>query len=199
MLIVDSIRFGPFAADYHRSVVNEQFKATLERFFDRELIPQLDEPIVSADGTFSATFDSDRYCGPNSLVRDIFSLELVLVGDGGNSELKSDVVFDRESGTFSPRTGHGHFFYLWTPSRKRRRKREFELIQRLVDDIQANRTSLLACPICGGTLSAINNADIFDVRCPAKRCFHYNYHKDGEGRLSHGHFFTKHPGERAVQ
>ena len=197
MPIVDAIRFGPFTADYHRSLVNDDFKVALERFFERELIPQLDNPILSADGAFTATFDEDRYCGPRSLVRDIFSLELSLVDDGGTSDLESDVVFNPKSNSFTPRTGHGHYFYLWTPIRKRQREQELESIQRVVDDIQGNRTHSVLCPICAGTLSTINNADIFVVRCANGRCFQYDYHKDEAGRLAHGHFFTKHPDDRA--
>jgi hypothetical protein len=199
MRIVDELRFGPFSAAYHRALANDEFKATLQDFLERELLPQLDEPILEADGTLAATFDCDRYCGPNSLVRDIFTLDVVLVGDGGRSDLKSDIVFNASDGSFSPRTGHGHHFYVWTPTRRRNRERELEAIQRVVDDIQHGRESNPECPICAGSLAAVNNADIFDVRCTDNRCFQYNYHKDENGRLAHGHFFAKHPEERAEQ
>lgn len=199
MRIVDEIRFGPFSSAYHRGLVNDEFKARLQQFLERELLPQLDEPIREADGTIAATFDSDRYCGPNSLVRDIFTLEIVLVGDAGTSELKSDITFDVADGSFAARTGHGHHFYVWTPTRRQNRAHELEAIQRAVDDIQRGREFNPECPICAGSLSAINNPDIFDVRCTDNRCFKYNYHKDENGRLAHGHFFTKHPEERAEQ
>ena len=199
MRIVDEIQFGPFSSAYHRGLVDDDFKATLQRFLEREMLPQIDDPVLEADGTLSATFDNERYCGPNSLVRNIFTLEIVLVGDAGKSELKSDITYCDADGSFAPRTGHGHHFYVWTPTRRRNREQELESIQRTVDDIQRGRESNPACPICNGSLSAIDNSDIFDVRCSSNRCFQYNYHKDENGRLAHGHFFTKHPEERAEQ
>ncbi|EMI21872.1 hypothetical protein RMSM_01201 [Rhodopirellula maiorica SM1] len=196
MRITDQIRFGPFSSAYHRGLVDDAFKATLQQFLERELLPQLDELIRDAEGSLVATFDSDRYCGPNSLVRDVFTLELVLVGDTGTSELKSDIVFNAIDRSFCPRTGHGHRFYVWTPLRRKTHEHEMESIQRVIEIIQRCDETDPECPICAGSVSAINNSDIFEVRCTVNRCFQYNYHKDKNGRLVHGHFFTKHPEER---
>ncbi len=190
---VDHIDFGPFSTRYHTTLVDDDFKTSLSAFLDAKLLPQLDVPSDDAAGSLVATFDSDRYCGPNSLVRDIFTLEITLFGPDGNSELKSDIEFHRETETFSPRSGHGHHFYLWTPSRKRAREVEMELIQRLVDDYQRTHCVGLTCPICHGRVEGIDDPMTFDVRCTGQRCFVYNYHKDEAGRLAHGHFFTKHP------
>jgi len=197
MQLVDQIQFGPFSTQYHSALVDLKFKTALSAFLDRGLLTQLDEPADDAAGTLVATFDNDRYCGPNSLVRNLFTLELTLFGPDGTSDLKSDIEFDANTKSFSARTGHGHHFYLWTPSRKQDREAEMGLIQRLVDDFQRDHGVGIKCPICNGHVSAIDDPAIFDVRCTEQRCFQYNYHKDDTGRLAHGHFFTKHPAIRA--
>jgi hypothetical protein len=196
MQLVDQIQFGHFSASYHRQLVNATFKEQLERFLQRALLPQLDSPLREMDGTLTATFDKEENCGPNSLVRDIFTLDCIAVCDDGTSDLKSDIVYIPTSGTFTPRTGRDRYFYVWTPARKRRREHELAAIQRVVDDIMRGERSGLACPICGGIITAINDADIFDARCTRQRCFVYNFHKDERGRLAHGHFLTKHPMKR---
>lgn len=198
MRLVEQLQFGPFSSAYHRELVGDEFTAGLERFLQGELLPQLSEPLRDAEGTLTATFDADRFCGPKSLVRDIFTLELVLVSDAGTSELKSDIVFNAADWSFFPRTGHGNFFYLWTPARKEQRQSEMAEIQCLIDDIQRGESNR-ECPVCHQPVSAIDNSATFDVRCHSNRCFQYNYHKDERGRLAHGHFFTKHPMKRAKE
>ena len=158
---------------------------------------QLDEPAREASGTLTATFDNDRYCGPNSLVRNIFTLEIALYGEDGKSDLKSDIVFNSGTSAFSGRTGHGHHFYLWTPKRKAHRENELEMIQRLVDDFRRTHMTGLKCPICQGNVAGVDDPLTFELRCVDSRCFVYNYHKDEDGRLAHGHFFTYHPTFRA--
>jgi hypothetical protein len=199
MQLVGTIRFGPFYTSYHRDLVDATFKKQLERFLRDNLLPQLDSPLQELEGTLTATFDNEKNCGPNSLVRDIFTLECVAVCDDGTSDLKSDIVYDPVGRTFAPRTGFDRYFYVWTPARKRAREDELAAIQRVVDDIMRGDRSEFACPICGGHITAINNPDIFDARCSRQHCFVYNFHKDERGRLAHGHFFTKHPMKRAEQ
>ena len=199
MQLVNRIRFGPFSTSYHRDFVDTTFKEQLELFLRDKLLPQLDSPLQELDGTLTAAFGNERNCGPNSLVRDIFTLECVAICDDGVSDLKADVVYNPRSGTFAARTGFDRYFYVWTPARKRTRENELAAIQRVVDDIMRGDPSGFACPICGGRITAINNPDIFDARCSRQHCFVYNFHKDDRGRLAHGHFFTKHPMKRAEQ
>jgi hypothetical protein len=199
MQLVDQIRFGPFSAAYHRALVNDDFKAQLDRFLRANLLPQLDSPLQELDGTLNATFDGDGSCGPSSLVRDIFTLDCVLICDDGDSDLKADIVYDRVADRFKPRTGRNHFFYVWTPARKARREAEMAEIQRVVDGIMHGKRNSTACPICGGKLFAINTTDLFDARCVDRHCFAYNFHKDNRGRLAHGHFKTLHPQKRGEQ
>lgn len=199
MRLVNQIRFGPFKASYHRSLVDAAFIEQFELFLQANLVPQLDSTIREFDGTLMATFDNEKNCGPNSLVRDIFTFECSITCDDGTSELKADVVCDPKSHTFRPRTGFECFFYVWTPNRRKIHESELGEIQRVVDAILRGYSTLLACPICGGTITAINNEKLFDARCTRQRCFVYNYHKDKRGRLAHGHFFTTHPMKRAEQ
>ena len=197
MRLTDHVRFGPFKTPYHRDLVDADFVHTFEQFLFANLMPQFDSPLRELDGSLTAAFDNEKNCGPNSLVRDIFSFECIAICDDGKSELKSDVVFDATGRTFTPRHGFDRYFYVWTPNRKRQRELELLQIQSVVDDIMRGNLTGLACPICRGNISAVNNTDIFDARCLRHRCFVYNYHKDERGRLAHGHFFTTHPMKRA--
>lgn len=197
--IVDHLQIGPFSTAYHRALVSDKFTTALERFLQLKLAPQLNEAIHNTNGTVKATFDHKRFCGPSSLIRNIFTLELHLTSDTGPSELKADVIFDPEELSFATRKGHDFFFYLWTPQRKRQREEENARIQRFVSDIKRNRTAPMMCPICGGPVRHLDRDDLFDVACTDNRCFKYNYHKDENGRLAHGHFFRRHPQERAEQ
>ena len=196
MQIIDHIQFGPFSTQYHSALVNDDFKSSLSGFLRSELFSQLDEPVSDADGTLTATFNNDRFCGPNSLVRNIFTLKISLYGDDGKSDLKSDIEYNPDTSAFSQRTGHGHNFYLWTPRRRQNRENEMEMIQRLVDEYRRTHKTGLVCPICQGNVTGVDDPSIFDLRCVNNRCFVYNYHKDEDGRLAHGHFFTYHPAIR---
>ena len=193
MQIVNKLQLGPFKSHYHRELVGNAFLVSLEQFLAKQLLPKLDGEPNNADGSLIATFPLERNCGPSSLVRDIFTLELQVDGSDGTSHLKADIVYDPLTRTFSPRTGHDHQFYVWTPARKIQRESLMEKIQRLMDDIQRHRQYDDSCPICRGQLSVVDDANMFDVRCREKRCFNYNYHKDERGRLAHGHFRVVHP------
>lgn len=197
MRLVDYIQIGPFATAYHQGIVGEAFLTALSEFLEREVVGQLDGPVVDAEGTLVATHGKDVHCAPTSLVRDFFTLDLTIFGDDGISELKGDIVYHPATKTFTPRFGHGPYFYLWTPSRKWQAESEKELIQQLVDDIVAGRSIDTSCPLCRGRIKASNDPQMLDVRCVDHECFVYSYHKDEQGRLLHGHFWTKHPAERA--
>ncbi len=110
MALIDKIEFGPFTTSYHRDLVDTTFKEKLDHFLKGSLLSQLDSPLLELSGRLIATFDNVRNCGPNSLVRDIFTLECVAVCDDGTSDLKSDIVYDRKHGIFTPRTGFDHYF-----------------------------------------------------------------------------------------
>jgi hypothetical protein len=190
MRLVDHIEIGPFTASYHRALVNDVFISSLASFLDDALLSQCDMTPDEAEGSLVAVFDAERYCGENSLVRDLFTLDLRLFADDGVSEIKADIVYDPQSRNFAARPGHNRRFYLWTPRRKEIREDHLAAIQRIVDDVLAGRTVVACCPFCSGAIDVVNDRSLFDVRCLGKRCFEYNYHKDDRGRLLHGHFFT---------
>lgn len=191
--LIDHLEFGPFSTSYHRDLVTAAFKEQLEYFLQQNLLPQLDSPLREFEGSLIPTFDSEANCGPNSLVRDIFTLECTLVCDDGVSEFKSDIVYDLASESFTPRTGHRRSFYVWTPTRRSAREEDLSAIQCVVDAIMRGERRAFECPMCGGKIIAVNNPHQFDARCASQGCFEYNFHKDDRGRLAHGHFFTNHP------
>ena len=186
--IVHSIRFGPFATDYHQSLVNEEFKTKLGLFLDREILPQMDAPLVSAEGKLVATYNHDRHCGPNSLVRNIFSLDLVLVADDGVSKLKTDIAFDPLSKIFCGRSGRQASPFLWTPARKLKRDQQEASINNFISETKRGNTGALTCPICNGTVLGTNNENIGELRCADRSCFKYDYTQNRDGKIIHSRF-----------
>ncbi len=196
MRLVDLLEYGPFATAYHRALVNSEFLESLQRFFEHQLLPQTDAAVTDANGTIKATFDDERYCSPTSLVRNIFTLDLAIFSKAGSAELNADLIYEPADHSFSPRKGYDHHCYLWTPARKLAREEEMSTIQRLVDNIKRDWPAVLECPICHAEIQIVDNDMTFDVRCRGSHCFEYNYHKDEQGQLAHGHFFVKHPAKR---
>ena len=180
----DAIVYGPFDADYHRATVQDSFKRALSDFLASKLLPQLDHAFTDAAGTLTACFGEDRFCGPNSLVRDCFRLELQFRGPDGESRIKTEITRDRD-GQFSARRGHS--LHLWTPSRQRKRQLEQEAIHKTVRAILDNAVEKPFCPLCAAVLQVINAPALFDVVCP-NRCFKYNFHRDENGKPLHGTF-----------
>jgi hypothetical protein len=193
--LVDQLRFGPFAAAYYCALVDDEFKSALESYFERELWPQLDGTPDEIEGTIIARYDKDSFCHPECLVRNIFRIDAVIVDSTGASELDSDIVYDSDSKSFSARTGHDHFFYAWTPSRKQQREAEWGAINRLADDFLRGSGAGLACPICGGEVWGINEPNCFRLRCTAGGCFRIR--RNGfQGKFVSGSSSLKHPLER---
>jgi hypothetical protein len=192
----DAIVYGPFKAEYHRVLVDDSFKRALSEFLASKLLPQLDHAFTDATGTLSACFDEDRFCGPNSLVRDCFRLEFAFRGADGESRIKTEVVYNL-GGLFAVRRGRrGYSLYLWTPSRQRKRQSEQEAIQRTVRAILDHVNDHPSCPLCSAALKVVDAPALFDVVCP-NRCFNYNFHRDEKGEPLHGHFFMCDPREDA--
>jgi hypothetical protein len=189
----DAILYGPFNAEYHRAVVDDTFKKELREFLASKLLPQLDHVFTDARGTLTACFDEDRYCGPNSLVRDCFRLELQFRGPDGESQIKTEIIRNRD-GQFSARRGHS--LYLWTPSRQRKCQSVQEAIQTTVDAILDNAVQRSMSPLCSAELRVMNAISLFDVFCP-NRCFKYSFHRDENGRFAHGHFMMATPSDDA--
>ena len=189
----DSIVYGPFNAEYHRVVVDDAFKRALREFLASKLLPQLDHAFADTRGTLAACFDEDRYCGPNSLVRDCFKLDFHFRGPDGESSIKTEIIRNRD-GQFAARRGRS--LYLWTPLRQRKRQSDQGAIQETVGAILDNAVENPSCPLCSAELQVINGPALFDVLCP-NRCFKYNFHRDEKGEPLHGHFFMDDPSEDA--
>jgi hypothetical protein len=196
MRIVAQLRFGPFATRYHCELVNDEFKSALQRFLECELLPQLDGAFKEIDGTLKATFDNERFCHPQSLVRNIFTIDAVIVDATGTSDLKSDIVYDAEKKSFSARMGHDRFFYAWTPSRKKQRENEWVAVQRVIEDFRRAPRNNLACPICGGNVRGVHEPDYFSVWCAAWSCFRYRA-RGHQGQFISGSSSLKHPLQRS--
>jgi len=190
-----AIVYGPFNAEYHRLAVNDTFKRALSEFLALTLLPQLDHTFTDATGALTACFDEDRFCGPNSLVRDCFRLEIQFRGPDGESSIKTEIAYGRDR-QFTARPGHS--LYLWTPFRQRKRQMQQKAVQSTVDAILDKAIGRPLCPLCSAALQAIDSPALFDVVCP-NGCFNYHFHRDEEGSLLHGHFFMASPSMDATE
>jgi hypothetical protein len=185
-----SIDVGPFRASYHRALVDEAFLACLDAFLQEILSPQVDHPIAKTAGSLTACFDEERYCGPNSAIRNLFRLKLTFHGPTEESTIETDLEFDPNTRSFSARPGNS--LYVWTPARQRVLLERKARIQATVKCILDEDPGEVACPLCRAPLAVVNNQHLFDARCPSG-CFNYNFHKDDDGNLLHGHFFMGEP------
>ena len=70
-----TIAYGPFATTYHNDLVDERFKANLQRYLRAELLPQASIAFAETDGRLTAAFNDQKYCGPHSAIRNIFDFE----------------------------------------------------------------------------------------------------------------------------
>src|SRR5688572_7817443 len=98
-----TIAFGPFRSDYHNAAVNEDFREALSDYLASQLLPQVDEPFATTTGTLHATYDDQKYCGPNSAARDLYTLEFEFQRPSGGDAIKIDLAFSPKQRSFSPR------------------------------------------------------------------------------------------------
>ncbi|WP_434041537.1 MULTISPECIES: hypothetical protein [Sorangium] len=188
-----SIQFGPFASAYHSSAMTLEFKEALGAFLEEKLLPQVEQPFESTSGTLVAAYDDERYCGPNSAVRDIYKLELAFRRSSGDDTIEVELVFRANASAFSTRRNKP--LYLWTPARRDRYQAEGRRIQHLCGCIAKHEGVEAVCPSCSAALRVHDSPGQFDVSCP-NRCFKYNHHRDpANGEFLHGHFFRKEPGD----
>ncbi len=187
----NNIRFGPFNSTYHAEAMTADFKEALSEFLETNLLPQIEESFESASGSVTAGYDDEKYCGPNSIVRDIYKFEFAFHRPSGDDTIKIELVFSSKSQTFSTRRKKP--FYLWTNRRREIYLAQGQSIKVLCDRIAKRESVAAVCPLCSATLIVHDAPSLFDVRCPG-RCFNYNYHRDPkDGSFLHGHFFRKEP------
>ncbi len=150
-------------------------------------MPQADLPFDSTSGSFAATHDEDRYCGPNSIVRNIYKLEFAFHRASGDDTVRAELVYRPETETFTVRRNKA--LYLWTAARRARNDEQRSAIQLVCDRIADDKLTEAACPLCSAALRIHDTPNLFDVTCP-KGCFNYDFHRDPkDGAFLHGHFF----------
>jgi hypothetical protein len=182
-----TIEYGPFATAYHRAALDDDFKSALSMFLESELLPQVDERFESTSGTLQAAFDDERYCGPNSLVKDRYILDFTFHGTASEVNVKANLEFAPMLRTFQCRDRSG--LYLWTARRRVEHNAKVHGIQSLCERIARREIRSAECPQCSRALTITDVPDLFDVRCPS-RCFNFNFHRDpATGEFLHGHFF----------
>ncbi len=183
-----SIRFGPFKSDYHEVATVGQFREGLNDYLVRKLLPQVDEPFTSTTGALQAVYDDQKYCGPNSAVRDLYRLEFEFQRSSGNDSIKLDLAYSPATYSFAPRY-RGTTLHLWTKARKAAQEEQNVKIEAVCQQILHNEFSVAKCPVCDADLTITNSPALFDVLCPTG-CFKYNFHRDpATGEFQHGHFF----------
>lgn len=186
-----NIVYGPFHTAYHREAVDEKFREALAAYLEKHLLPQVDEPYDSTEGSLVASFNEDKYCGPNSLVKDAYRLEFAFVRASGRDTIKADLLWERGSGSFRPRY-RGKELVLSTARRRAATDAFMREVRKLVDEILAGGSPDLTCPSCGLPMSLVNRPGLFDLSCRSG-CVAYNFHRDPEtGQAMHGHVFV-HP------
>ena len=155
-----TIEFGPFQTAYHREAVDFGFREELSKFLERELLPQVDEPFRRTRGRLTAEFDAEKYCGPNSAVRDAYKLEFSFIRDHGDDQTEAKIYRDLKTGSFLPRF-KGQPLILWTEKRKAERQSFREAIDRMVKRIHSGEHSQWFCPRCSIRLSLIDSPALF--------------------------------------
>ncbi len=187
-----TIEFGPFQTAYHRGAVDEGFREALSEFLERELLPQVDEPFSHTKGRLTAEFNAEKYCGPNSAVRDAYKLEFSFIREHGADEITAQIYRDPKTGFFRPRF-KGKPLIIWTESLKSEQRSFQAAIDHIVKQIHTGEHSDWVCPRCSTRLALIDSPGLFDLSCP-RGCFNYNFHRDPETReFMHGHFFSRPP------
>ncbi len=158
-----------------------------------DLASQLLVPADYIHGTFVPCFNEERYCGPNSAVKDVYRLELSFqVGSEIVGTFKDDIFYDSVAQTFRPRRRHRRLLVI-TKARQEAQRALAEAVDALCQRIGNEHLTEAACPKCSTALKIIDSPALFDVTCP-QGCFNYNFHRDSaSGQFQHGHVFYGQP------
>jgi hypothetical protein len=194
MQAIEYIRFGPFDAAYYQQLVDDTFKVRLGAYLQHELVPQLTIAPDRVEGTLIALNDEDRYCGPNSCIKDSFCLKLQFLQGVLQESVDVCLHYSPCKGTFY--TSNHEPIRLWTLARQRRL---LEIEELWAKDKTAIRTiwegmdsgeiadgSPKICPVCNSKLEISIRPDSMMLRC--LECFTMQSHRDPETReFQHGH------------
>jgi hypothetical protein len=178
---------------YHRGMIDNGLLARLEMFIAADLASQLPVPADDIHGTIVPCFDEERYCGPNSAVKDVYRLELSFQAGGEVvGTFKDDISFDPASSTFGPRRRHRRLLVI-TQARQEAQRTLAEAVDVLCKRIGREHLTEATCPRCSTAVNIIDSPALFDVTCP-QGCFNYNFHRDpASGEFQHGHVFYGQP------
>ena len=166
-----NITYGPFHTAYHLAACGPDFREQLSELLEEQLIPQLEEPYTTAAGTLTAKFNEEKYCGPNSAVKNRYELDFCFSGLSGNSEVKASLLHDPASGRFAP-WNRKYPVLLVTPRLKAiRTVFENEISRNLRKYWKAKRAGG-PCPACGLPLDVHSGNYHFRLSCP-KGCVEY--------------------------
>ena len=184
------IRVEPkVSTSYHRGMIESGLLSRLETFIATDLASQLPEPADDIHGTLVPCFDEERYCGPNSAVKDVYRLELSFqAGSEIVGTFKDDISYDTAAQTFGPRRRHRRLLVI-TKAREDAQRALAVAVDALCQRIANEHLKEAACPKCSTALQIIDSPALFDVTCP-QGCFKYNFHRDpASGQFQHGHVF----------
>ncbi|PQO26250.1 hypothetical protein [Blastopirellula marina] len=173
MRLVDQLEIKPLRTDYHRTLVDALFLNLLQQFLEAAVVAELEEEPFDFVGSLEAAYGKEANCGPQSLVRNIFKLDLCFYGEAGTSELDAWIVYEPLTKTFAPRRGYSYQFQLWTPRRKLAADLRRQTIDRFIDDLLARRPIERRCPICQGEIRVIDLPIYFEVRCLENDCVQF--------------------------
>ena len=190
--IFATIRFGPFPTAYHQSALNDEFRQALDAYLSGELLPQVDEPFESTAGTLTAYVNEEKFCGPHSLVKDIYIFDFAFIRPGSSDHISAEIRRNPKTGRFETRYNRQPL-YLWTSKRRVADQAFRSAIDGIVKRIGGGQTEQWSCPRCGSILRLTDSLSLFDLSC-GRGCFAYNFHRDlSTGEFQHGHFFSQPP------
>lgn len=177
------------STNYHCDRIADGLLSHLERFISAELAAQLPDPADDIHGTLTPCYNEEKYCGPNSAVKDVYRLDLSFrIGTETVGTFKDDIRHEPVSQGFVPRYKHRKLLVI-TQARRLAQKKFSEAVHALCRRICEAHIREATCPKCSATLKIIDAPALFDVSCP-ERCFNYNFHRDpSTGEFQHGHVF----------
>jgi len=185
-----NIRYGPFHTDYHRVAVDDGFCEALSAYLEEQLLPQVEDPFESTEGSLVAEFDEEKYCGPASFAKGVYKLNFAFVRASGRDDVEVEIYRDPKTGAFRVRRPF-QSLVLRTEREKVAKEAFTQTMLELVGDIMAGKPVDLTCPSCGRGMDLRNAPDHFCLHC-LQGCFLYYADRDPDtGDISKGTIISK--------
>ena len=187
----NTVRFESFVTEYHKKLITGNFKADLENYLCKELLPQVTIPFNLTKGSLKPSYNEERFCGENSAVKNLFSFEFRFSDNNQVEEIKVELKYLPQKRNFVVR--YKKPLYLWTIPRQQSQRTNAKQIEDICNSILGNEIETANCPVCEKPVRICNSPSLFDVSC-SNLCFTYDFHRNAEtGAFEHGHFFMKEP------